>query len=428
MTEELSHYEIYKKYSVLYKRDGTEEIFLEGKQDDDTEKNYQLIYSKLEEGYLDELYSSINPTDFNGGITDEDINLIQSLVSSISSERGRALTGLFFLQLVIKSIVPNQSIRLHKGSKRNGTFSWTKGISMRTLDSKFVTPFLRKNQLLSINKDGLFMTRSFAENYPYSEFYKAEIRGDKTNWLKLVESLEKGSIDSKIALTYLIAALKNRSDIFMQIAEETICLATNFSESRNGNEIFELIVEFFNNTTYSARAFEISMHTFMQALEINGFLEGELVPLSQMRSANKKHGNIGDIETKYGNYIVESWDAKYGKPYLREELEELNEKLNHHPNVATAGFVCNGNIDKRPDIDKRIQEISEETGVAIFIIDFKEWISRNLKSFDLIIQEKIYKDWLIALVETLAQKKRDIAPIDEPSDEWLNDLNGLFKK
>jgi hypothetical protein len=36
-----------------------------------------------------------------------------------------------------------------------------------------------------------------------------------------------------------------------------------------------------------------------------------LKPLSQMRSANKKHGNIGDIEILEARQIIESWDAKY---------------------------------------------------------------------------------------------------------------------
>ena len=426
MSDNLSHYDIYGNYSILYKENGDEEKFFEGKQDDETARTYQVIYQKLADGYLDDLYNSLSPDGLKSNITDQDIKLIQSVVKSISSEKGRALTGLFFLQLVVKSIAPNQSIRLHKGSKRNGSFSWTKGISMRTLDSKFITPFLRKNQLLSINKDGLFMTRSFAENYPYSEFYKAEIRGDKKAWLKLVESIEDNRVDAETALIYLISTLKNRSDSFMKLAYETVQYAKEFSKTHGEEEIYNLIVEFFNKTTYSARAFEITMHSFMQALDENGLLDGTLVPLSQMRSANKKHGNIGDIEVKYGEFIIESWDSKYGKPYLREELEELYEKLLLHPNVKIAGFVCDDNIDLREDIASRMREISEDTGVDIFIIDYQEWVTRNLDSFSVKTQKKIYKDWLVALTETLAQQRRNIAPIDEPSDEWLNDLKKII--
>lgn len=78
----------------------------------------------------------------------------------------------------------------------------------------------------------------------------------------------------------------------------------------------------------------------MQAVQETGVLAGkEVLPLSQMRSANKKHGNIGDVEIIDNDQIIESWDAKFGKSYLRDELEELNEKLAMHPLVERAGFV-----------------------------------------------------------------------------------------
>ena len=84
------------------------------------------------------------------------------------------------------------------------------------------------------------------------------------------------------------------------------------------------IKSFVDESPYSARVFEIAMHAFFQVLQDKNVFEGVLKPLCQMRSANKKHGNIGDIEIvkKHGGLeILESWDAKYGKPYLRDELE-----------------------------------------------------------------------------------------------------------
>ena len=81
------------------------------------------------------------------------------------------------------------------------------------------------------------------------------------------------------------------------------------------------------------------MHSLMQAvIETGALADLELKPLSQMRSANKKHGNIGDIELLENNEIVESWDAKYGKNYLRDEIDEVSEKLEYHEKVETVGF------------------------------------------------------------------------------------------
>ena len=69
-------------------------------------------------------------------------------------------------EVQLKTIVPKQSIRLHKGSTRKGSFSWVDGVPMRVLDNTYNTPFLREKGLLNINKDGVMMTRSLAENYP----------------------------------------------------------------------------------------------------------------------------------------------------------------------------------------------------------------------------------------------------------------------
>jgi len=89
----------------------------------------------------------------------------------------------FRIQLTIKSISPEQSIRLHKGSSST-SFSWKEGISMRVLDKNYITPLLRKYKLLRLNADGFMMTRTLAENYPYSQVYKAAIRGAKKEWLQ----------------------------------------------------------------------------------------------------------------------------------------------------------------------------------------------------------------------------------------------------
>jgi len=52
---------------------------------------------------------------------------------------------------------------LHKGSVNSNSFSWVDGISMRVLDKNFVTPVLRKYNLLKLNADG-FMPKTKPED------------------------------------------------------------------------------------------------------------------------------------------------------------------------------------------------------------------------------------------------------------------------
>lgn len=419
------HLDVFADRYELHQDDNVT-VYHQGFQNEAAQRRYAAITRALDNHYLDKKIKSLNTVDFSD-LAPENKELLRSLVSGITSEVGRALVGLSFLQLTIKSIAPDQSVRLHKGSTRRGSFSWVDGISMRTLDNHYNTPFLRKYGLLNVNKDGVFMTRSLAENYPYSKLYKAEMRGPFDEWIAIVDAIEDESMPAELGLCYLMSLLKNRSDAFSALANETVALAYKTS-FRSCDDAVGFMENFFNSTAYSARAFEVVIHGFMQAMDECGFLDGlTLIPMSQMRSANKKHGNIGDIELHDGRVIVESWDAKYGKPYLRDELEELRDKILTAPGVRVAGFVCDSNVDRRDDVVGRANEISAETDVDIQLLSFEEWIDWQTGQLRTSQKNQLANAWLIAVTESFAQRRLDIAPIDEPCDGWLADLNKMLK-
>lgn len=415
-----SHLDVYLDRYELHRNDVVT-TYYEGFQNAATQQRYEKINTELSNGYLYKIMEKLPDVDF-AELSEENKVLLRRLVNGITSEVGRALVGVAFLQLTIKSITPDQSIRLHKGTTRRGSFSWVDGISMRTIDSTYSTPFLREQGLLNVNKFGVFMTRSLAENYPYSKLYKAEMRGPFAEWIDIVDAIEDESMPALLGLYYLMALLKNKSDAFNKMADEAVELASKYKDT-SFKGISDLMKSFFNDTEYSARAFEIVIHGFMQAMaESNMIGDLDLVPMSQMRSANKKHGNIGDVELKDGRVIVESWDAKYGKPYLRDELEELRDKILTSPGVKVAGFIVDGEVDRRKDIVDRAEEISVETGVDIQLFSFDEWVQYQTQRIADSQLDRIASRWLIAVVESFAQRRPEIAPIDEPCEAWVKDL------
>ena len=420
------HLSVYDNRSELYIKDAVQ-IYYEGFQNEKTQERYEKINETLGNGYLEKLYNVVETANFDD-LSEINRNLLRRLVQGVTSEVGRALVGVTFLQLTIKSIAPEQSIRLHKGTTRRGTFSWVDGISMRTLDSHYNTPFLREKRLLNVNKYGVFMTRSLAENYPYSKLYKADMKGPFNEWIDIVDALENNSMPAKSGLLFLMALLKNRSDEFNELSDKVVTLVHEIP-SISFELVKKKLEQFFNETEYSARAFEVVMHGFMQAMhECNLLGDHQLVPISQMRSANKKHGNIGDIELKDGNIIVESWDAKYGKPYLRDELEELNDKITSSPGVKIAGFVVNSKPDRRKEIVSRVKEIEALTGVDIKIFSFDEWIDWQIGDLSSKHKDILSKKCLIAVAESFGQKRIELAPIDEPCEEWLKDLMKIIRE
>ena len=419
MDKDEIHLDVYKNRSELYNGD-SKTVFWEGRQSEEAIQRTQKINQAFRDGFYIKTMSQLQDVISSNELSVEQSNLIKALVDGVTSEVGRALVGLSCLQLSIKSIEPKQSIRLHKGGRSEARFSWQEGISMRTLDNTFNTPFLREYGLLKLNKDGIMMTRSLAENYPYSNIYKAEMRGPIKQWTEIVEAIEAEKLSPYPALCLLLSLLKNHSDTFSSKANHLVELAKELK--MDFFTVVKTITNFYTTTTYSARAFEIVIHSFMQAYSEMGLSDGKLVPLSQMRSANKKHGNIGDIELKQGNMIVESWDAKYGKPYLRDELEELDDKLEHHPNVEIAGFIVNISVDCSDEIIERSKEISIVHGCEIILISFEEWLNYKTSVLSEAQLNELGRYWIVAIAESIGQKRPHVAPIDEPCDAWLDSL------
>ena len=430
------HLRIFENKSEYHaEREGDIDTFEEGRISNNAKERMKTVKDALHAGYFEDLIVGIaNGSDQADPrkITQIAQESISGLVDSLTSEVGRALIGLSVMQLCIKAIAPEQDIRLHKGSGNSSAFSWQEGISMRTLDSGYITPILRKHELLRLNADGFMMTRSLAENYPYTPLYKARLRGAREEWLNLVDDIQSMSSDPRESLKLLISKLHNSATNFQVAVEELLAVAKSSLGANATKEVIKTLIKtHIDESNYAARLLEVAMHSLFQSLlELGTLGSFELKPLSQMRSANKKHGNIGDVELLENNEIVESWDAKYGKGYLREELEELSEKISDHESVQKVGFVTTVSTERQKEISHRIDEIEQLYGIEILIVSFDDWVNdafeRGMEG-DLVSESKLAERWVNNYCFYLGQKMRDQAPIDEPCSEWVTSLRDLIK-
>lgn len=419
------HLDVYLDHQELH-INNVVKTYYEGVQSTEAKRRYEKIKKTLETDYLQKKLDNLDNVDFSE-LSDENKRLLKALVGGVTSEKGRGILGVAFLQLVIKTITPEQSIRLHKSSNKEGNFSWEDGISMRTLNAKYTGKFLKDNGLLNSNKYGSFMTRTLAENYPFSKLYKAEIRGPFDEWIAIVDAIENNTMPTELALSYLMLLMKRNAEAFQKIAEETVALAENYPNV-TFSHIHKIMKSFYNSTYGKARAFEVVMHGLMQAkAEMDAIGDLELAPLSQMRSANKKHGNVGDIELIIDGIIIKAWDAKYGKTYFLDELDELRDKLADNQSVEVAGFVADKDVDKTDEILDKLSEIEADNSVKIVICSFDEWVKQQTDVFSEDERKIFAKKWLMAVVETFALKRPDYAPIEEPSEKWLIDIGNQLK-
>ena len=125
---------------------------------------------------------------------------------------------------------------------------------------------------------------------------------------------------------------------------------------------------------------------------------------------------------------MESWDAKFGKPYLWDELVELGDKLIEKPGVRIAGFVTDGDPMLPNDLLNRKGEISEQTGTRVEIFSFRDWVRIQTGDLSANLRGMLPKAWLKAVAESFGRKRLEIAPIDEPCDVWLSDLAKSVRK
>ena len=424
------HLRVFEDRSEYHSEGSAVETFEEGRITTSAKTRIRNVRQAFEDGFLVNIIQ-----DVTNGITQPDLGniseaaqqSISGLVDSLTSEVGRALIGLSIMQLCIKSIEPEQNIRLHKGSQNPKSFSWVEGISMRTLDNKYVTPALRKHGLLRLNVDGFMMTRSLAENYPYTALYKANMRGARSEWLSLVDEIESGSTNPNESLKLLIMKLNNVALQFNEAADRLMTVIdSKIEDIANRSDAKQMLMKHVNASDHAARLLEVGMHALFQALiELGALGNYDLKPLSQMRSANKKHGNIGDIELLENDEIIESWDAKYGKGYLREEIEEISEKILHHDSVQLAGFVTTEKIERLEEISRRIKEIEDLHGVRILVMTLDDWVDYAFElgiEDDFTSEEVLSRLWIKYYSLCLGQQRRDQAPIDEPCLDWVNTL------
>ena len=88
------------------------------------------------------------------------------------------------------------------------------------------------------------------------------------------------------------------------------------------------------------------------------------------------------------------------------------------------GFVVSGTPLVDDEIKNRINEIKDLTGNTIEILTFKEWLETRKDDVD---SSELGRAWLKAYSESLGQKRRQLAPIDEPCNAWLESLKGILQ-
>ena len=97
------------------------------------------------------------------------------------------------------------------------------------------------------------------------------------------------------------------------------------------------------------------------------------------------------------------------------------EKLEAHPTVEAAGFVTDKRRKITEDVANHKKEIEDLLGRKIEILSLEDWAKLQSQRAGL-DEGEIGAKWVLAFAECLCQRRRDRAPIDEPTGLWVVEL------
>ena len=110
---------------------------------------------------------------------------------------------------------------------------------------------------------------------------------------------------------------------------------------------------------------------------------------------------------------------------LLDELDFLLEKLTAHPECKRAGFITDQSFKPDRETKDKIEYIREAFGVEVQILGLADWIKYAMDEAGA-KPDAIAKDWVSNIHSYLALKLKEQAPIDEPTDRWLNALSDVL--
>lgn len=341
----------------------------------------QLHLNKLEEIYSKSeklLKSNKGKIFLPAKISNEEKNALDIVLEYC--EQRKAVLTVLVTSLCHKIVNPKQDIRLHQSNLKNG-------YSGRTLDMKFITPFMKDKKFPAMVESG-WLTRSFEQNSPYNLKYKGKVTPPKLKqaFLLLIDSIENKHALADDYLTYLLQNL-----ILLRESNHVEIIRIEKKSKFSIKQIIRMLEEHFERSSIvgTARLPVLAIYSVYECMidELRRFEGKKLLPLGSHTSADFRSGDIGDVEVIDEKEIpFEGVGVKYGKPITAQMVIDAFEKFKKYPTnryyLLSTAISSDDEIKK---ITKAIEMISEEHGCQVIvngIFDSLKYYLRLLENTD----------------------------------------------
>jgi DNA (cytosine-5)-methyltransferase 1 len=267
------------------------------------------------------------------------------------------INNVLITSLTEKIVNPNQDIRLHQ-AKMDG------GYSGRTLDTKYIAPFLKSKGLRSMVESG-WLTRSLEQGYPYNLDYRGAIKnkGVKKAFLEIIDFIQTKDGNPRHCLLYYLQNL-----ILFREREKIEIEPLADSSKLSISDICHLLEDHFeqSNSYGKSKLPVIAIYSIYECLikELKRFENKTLVPLGHHTSADLRSKAIGDVQVNDENeQPFEGVEIKYKKQITHQLVNDAYQKLKIHP-VNRYYILSTEDItdEEMPEIQYEVNRIAEEHG------------------------------------------------------------------
>lgn len=290
-------------------------------------------------------------------------NIIQYI--GIIAEKSSTQKGIYTVLVTLlthKILFPKQDVRKHQEHMEGG-------FSGRTIDTKFITPTLKKIGLPSMAESG-WLTRSLEQPYPYTLDYNGKISNleVKKAFLETLDFVEKNPKKTEKILGLLL----NKS-IEVQKYENIIISPLVNPEKLTIDTIISALSEHFSSKYKSHGGAKLPVLAFYSVYsflvrELTRYQNKKLGALGSHTASDRTSKTAGDIEIFDGKQLFEAIEIKLDK-YIDENIVRVAIEKIYRYNPERYYILSNVGIRNgtEKNINDLVNEVKEKHGCQIIV-------------------------------------------------------------
>jgi len=296
----------------------------------------------------------------------KDINILEKEVLknietlALKSFNQKGVFTVFVTLCIYKLAHPTQDIRKHQTQIEGG-------FSGRSMDTKYITPTLKKLGLPSMAESG-WLTRSLEQPYTYTLDYQGKIsnKSVKKSFLELVHSIEMDEVNPKTILVKLFKLIleiqkSNKISITPLLAPEKLTIEKMIL-------LLEKQFVYDYKTSYGSKLPVLAFYAMYQILieEVSRYSLCELKALGSHTACDRSAKSAGDIEIFKDKKLFEAIEIKLDKPIDANILRIAKEKIVRF-NPQRYYILSNHGTIEIDEVNYIIDEVKQAHGCQIIV-------------------------------------------------------------